>query len=147
LYGLVALGFGLIMGVMKFVNIAHGSFIIIGGYIAYWLFTLLGIDPYLSIPLVMLGMFIMGLALYAFALAPLLTQEVYSPPGREQPQQAPEESALPCPVRPHDAHTLTLPHGETEVMQARLPRVIGKRKLLDFKHSFHSANPRSNWAA
>lgn len=72
LYGLVALGFGLIMGVMKFVNIAHGSFIIIGGYIAYWLFTLLGIDPYLSIPLVMLGMFIMGLALYAFALSPLL---------------------------------------------------------------------------
>jgi branched-chain amino acid transport system permease protein len=40
LYGLVALGFGLIMGVMKFVNIAHGSFIIIGGYVAYWLFTL-----------------------------------------------------------------------------------------------------------
>ena len=59
LYGLLALGFGLIMGVMKFVNIAHGSFVILGGYVAYWLFTLLGIDPYLSIPAVMLVMFVM----------------------------------------------------------------------------------------
>jgi branched-chain amino acid transport system permease protein len=72
LYGIVALGFGLIVGVMKFVNIAHGSFIIIGGYVAFWLFTLLGIDPYLSIPLVMCAMFVMGLALYRFVLSPLL---------------------------------------------------------------------------
>jgi branched-chain amino acid transport system permease protein len=72
LYGLVALGFGLIMGVMKFVNIAHGSFIIIGGYVAYWLFTLLGIDPYLSIPAVMLVMFVMGLMLYRLLFSPLL---------------------------------------------------------------------------
>lgn len=72
LYGLVALGFGLIMGVMKFVNIAHGSFIIIGGYLAYWLFTLWGVDPYLSIPAVMLGMFVMGLLLFRLVLSPLL---------------------------------------------------------------------------
>lgn len=72
LYGLVALGFGLIMGVMKFVNIAHGSFIIIGGFISYWLFTRLGIDPYLSIPLVMIGMFVMGLVLYQLLFSPLL---------------------------------------------------------------------------
>jgi branched-chain amino acid transport system permease protein len=72
LYGLVSLGFGLIMGVMRFVNIAHGSFIIIGGYVAYWLFTLLGIDPYLSIPAVMVVMFVMGLILYKLVLSPLL---------------------------------------------------------------------------
>lgn len=72
LYGLVALGFGLIMGVMKFVNIAHGSFIVIGGYFAYWLFTLWGVDPYLSIPAVMVGMFILGMALYKSVLSPLL---------------------------------------------------------------------------
>jgi len=72
LYGLVALGFGLIMGVMKFVNIAHGSFIIIGGYVAYWLFTLWGIDPYFSIPVVMACMFVLGVILYRSALSPLL---------------------------------------------------------------------------
>jgi branched-chain amino acid transport system permease protein len=72
LYGLVSLGFGLIMGIMRFVNIAHGSFIIIGGYVAYWLFTLLNIDPYLSIPAVMVVMFVLGLVLYQLVLSPLL---------------------------------------------------------------------------
>jgi branched-chain amino acid transport system permease protein len=76
LYGLVALGFGLIMGVMKFVNIAHGSFIIIGGYISYWLFALWGIDPYLSIPAVMVCMFVLGAALYKSVLSPLLKYPV-----------------------------------------------------------------------
>ena len=72
LYGLAALGFGLIMGVMKFVNIAHGSFIILGGFICYWIFTLLHVDPYLSIPLVMIAMFILGLILYRLLFSPLL---------------------------------------------------------------------------
>jgi branched-chain amino acid transport system permease protein len=72
LYGLVALGFGLIMGVMKFVNIAQGSFIILGGFICYWIFHLWHVDPYLSIPLVMLAMFIVGLILYRLLFAPLL---------------------------------------------------------------------------
>jgi branched-chain amino acid transport system permease protein len=72
LYGLVGLGFGLIMGVMKFVNIAHGSFIIIGGYIAFWMFTLLEIDSYLAIPVVIVIMFILGLILYKLTLSPLL---------------------------------------------------------------------------
>jgi len=72
LYGLVALGFGLIMGVMRFVNIAHGSFIIIGGYVAYWLFTLWNVDPYLSIPVVMCCMFVMGVVFFRLALSPLL---------------------------------------------------------------------------
>ena len=72
LYGLVALGLGLIMGIMKFLNIAHGSFIILGGYVCYWLFTLWKIDPYLSIPLVIIAMFLIGLILYKLTLSPLL---------------------------------------------------------------------------
>jgi len=72
LYGLVALGLGLLMGVMKFLNIAHGTFIILGGYISFWLFTLWGIDPFLSIPLVIIAMFSIGLVLYLLALSPLL---------------------------------------------------------------------------
>jgi branched-chain amino acid transport system permease protein len=72
LYGLVGLGFGLIMGVMKFVNIAHGSFIIIGGYIAFWMFTLLEIDSYFAIPVVIVIMFLLGIILYKLTLSPLL---------------------------------------------------------------------------
>ncbi len=72
LYGLVALGFGLIQNIMKFINIAQGSFIILGGFTCYWLFSILHIDPYLSIPLVMAAMFIVGLILYRFLFSPLL---------------------------------------------------------------------------
>jgi branched-chain amino acid transport system permease protein len=72
LYGLVALGLGLLMGAMKFLNIAHGTFIILGGYISFWLFTLWGIDPFLSIPVVIIAMFLIGLVLYRLALSPLL---------------------------------------------------------------------------
>ena len=72
LYGLVALGLGLLMGVMKFLNIAHGTFIILGGYVSFWLFNLWGIDPFLSLPVVIIVMFFIGLALYKLALSPLL---------------------------------------------------------------------------
>jgi branched-chain amino acid transport system permease protein len=72
LYGLVALGLGLLMGVMKFLNIAHGTFIILGGYVSFWLFNLWGIDPFLSIPVVVIVMFLIGLVLYKLAFSPLL---------------------------------------------------------------------------
>jgi branched-chain amino acid transport system permease protein len=72
LYGLVALGLGLLMGVMKFLNIAHGTFIILGGYVSFWLFNLWGIDPSLSIPVVIIVMFFIGLVLYKLAFSPLL---------------------------------------------------------------------------
>jgi branched-chain amino acid transport system permease protein len=60
------------MGIMKFLNVAHGTFIMLGGYVSFWLFTLWGIDPYLSIPLVIVAMFLMGLLLYKLTLSPLL---------------------------------------------------------------------------
>jgi branched-chain amino acid transport system permease protein len=72
LYALIAYGLGLIMGIMKFLNIAHGSFLILGGYVSFWLFTLWGINPYISIPLFIIATFIIGLILYKLTLSPLL---------------------------------------------------------------------------
>jgi branched-chain amino acid transport system permease protein len=63
-YGLVTIGLALLFGVMKYLNIAHGSFMMIGGYASYWLFTLWHVDPIVSIPLVMVLMFLMGCLLY-----------------------------------------------------------------------------------
>ena len=63
-YGLVTIGLALLFGVMKYLNIAHGSFMMIGGYTSYWLFTLWHVDPILSIPLVMVLMFLVGCILY-----------------------------------------------------------------------------------
>jgi branched-chain amino acid transport system permease protein len=64
LYALIGMGFSLIFSVMKYVNIAQGTFIMFGGYACFFLFGYLKIDPYLSIPPVMVIMFFMGAALY-----------------------------------------------------------------------------------
>ena len=72
MYGLLTLGLGLLMGVMKFLNVAHGTFIVLGGYVSYWVFTRYGLNPYLSIPLVIAVMFLVGLVVYKVTLSPLL---------------------------------------------------------------------------
>jgi branched-chain amino acid transport system permease protein len=48
-YALMAAGLTLIFGVMKVINIAHGAFLVLSAYIAYWLFTFYGLDPFLSV--------------------------------------------------------------------------------------------------
>jgi branched-chain amino acid transport system permease protein len=64
LYGLVALGLSLTFGVTKFLNVAHGELVMFGGYASFWAFSLLGVDPFLSIPITMVLMFLMGGILY-----------------------------------------------------------------------------------
>lgn len=60
IYGLVALGLTLIFGVMKIINFAQGALLMLGMYVSYWAFTLYGINPYLSIPLSAITLFIVG---------------------------------------------------------------------------------------
>ncbi|RJX24487.1 MAG: branched-chain amino acid ABC transporter permease [Dethiobacter sp.] len=72
IYGLVGSGLALMFGVMKYLNIAHGTFIMLGGYASYWLFTLWGLDPFKSIPLVLLIMFTMGIVVYKIVFSPLV---------------------------------------------------------------------------
>ena len=52
LYGLAAVGLSLVFGVLKVLNVAHGELIMLGGYGAYWLFALVGLDPFASLLLV-----------------------------------------------------------------------------------------------
>ena len=60
LYALMALGMSLIWGVMDIINIAHGSFIMLGAFCSYWLFILLGVDPFAGILLTVFLLFIIG---------------------------------------------------------------------------------------
>lgn len=59
-YALVAAGLALIFGVMRVINFAQGSLLMVGMYISYWLRQLWGIDPYLSIPIVAVALFALG---------------------------------------------------------------------------------------
>lgn len=63
LYGLMALGMGLIWGVLRIVNLAHGAIIMLGGYAVYFLYTLGGVDPFAALPVAMVAMFLFGYAL------------------------------------------------------------------------------------
>jgi branched-chain amino acid transport system permease protein len=63
IYSLVAIGLTMIYGVMLIMNFAHGEFLMLGMYIAYGLFTLFGIDPYLAAPIAAILVFLLGAAI------------------------------------------------------------------------------------
>jgi len=68
LYGIMAIGMSLIWGVMNIVNIAHGPLIMLGAYITFWTFTLWGWDPFLSLPVTILALFVYGYLLQRLIL-------------------------------------------------------------------------------
>ena len=61
IYGLISMGLTLIFGVMKIVNFAHGEFLMLAMYGAFWLFHFFGISPYISLLIVTPAMFAFGL--------------------------------------------------------------------------------------
>ena len=68
-YALMSAGLTLIFGVMKVINIAHGAFLVLSAYIAYWLFNLYGLEPFLSVIVSVPVFFLMGLIVQRFMLA------------------------------------------------------------------------------
>jgi branched-chain amino acid transport system permease protein len=64
LYALVALGLNLIYGTMRLLNVAHGELVMLGGYVAYWSFSLLGAGPWPALILSPLATGLLGYALY-----------------------------------------------------------------------------------
>jgi branched-chain amino acid transport system permease protein len=68
LYGLMALGMALVWGVLNIVNLAHGAFVMLGGYCVFFLFTGLGIDPFAALPIAFLAMFVLGYLLQRYVL-------------------------------------------------------------------------------
>jgi len=59
---LVALGFSLVWGIMNIVNLSHGAFVVLGAYLTFFLHELTGLDPFVTIPIVMLALFLLGFA-------------------------------------------------------------------------------------
>jgi branched-chain amino acid transport system permease protein len=59
-YALIGIGLTLIFGVMRVINFAHGELLMVGMYLTWLAFTLLHLDPFLSIVLVIPLMFLFG---------------------------------------------------------------------------------------
>lgn len=78
LYGLAAIGLSLVFGVTKFLNVSHGELLMFGGYASFWIFRLLNIDPFLSIPLNILFLVLIGYVLYKLIFVRLVKYPVES---------------------------------------------------------------------
>lgn len=70
-YALLSLGFSLSYGVARILNLAHGSFYMIGGYLYYVFLVLAGFASVLSLALAVGGTFILGVALYLGLVRPV----------------------------------------------------------------------------
>lgn len=62
LYAVMALGLALVWGVLNIVNLAHGSFIMLGAYCSWYVFHYLHVDPFLGLPITAVALFILGYA-------------------------------------------------------------------------------------
>jgi branched-chain amino acid transport system permease protein len=65
-YAMIALGMALIFGVMRVINVAHGTLLMLGGYTTYWLFALYGLNPFLSLIVSFPLLFFIGVLLQRF---------------------------------------------------------------------------------
>jgi branched-chain amino acid transport system permease protein len=65
LYSCIAVGFSLVWGVLNVINILHGSFIVLGAYIAFFAYVGLGIHPFVSVFICGAMLFALGYALQA----------------------------------------------------------------------------------
>ncbi|MDA3902057.1 MAG: branched-chain amino acid ABC transporter permease [Desulfuromusa sp.] len=75
IYGLTAVGLTLIFGVMKVINFAHGSILMVGMFSAYWFVKLTGLNPYLAIPVVVPFLFYFGYFMQSWIIRPIFEAE------------------------------------------------------------------------
>ena len=73
IYALIAVGLTLIFGIMRVVNFAHGEFLMLGMYLAFWSFTLWGVDPYFVLFVAIPLFFVVGLVTYVLVMRGVIT--------------------------------------------------------------------------
>ena len=79
LYALFAAGLSLMFGVMRFVNIAHGDFIVGAAYLAFVVIQMTGMHPLLSLVIVVPSMAVIGYAIQLGLLNRVLGNDILPP--------------------------------------------------------------------
>jgi len=75
IYALIALGLNIVFGTMRVVNFAQGALLMIGMFMAYWLWELGGLHPYLSPFITIPALFGLGYLIQRTLVSPLLARE------------------------------------------------------------------------
>lgn len=74
MYALIGCGLSLTVGILKMINIAHGDFAILAAYLSFVLLDFLGVDPFISLAIVIPVMVIVGLSLQKYIINPILNK-------------------------------------------------------------------------
>ena len=77
-YALIAVGLTMIFGMMDIVNFAHGDYLMVAMYFAFWFFALFGMDPLFSLPLVTCILFVLGVITYYTVIKPIIRAPMLS---------------------------------------------------------------------
>ena len=75
IYGLTALGLTVIFGVLKVINFAHGSLIMVSMYVVYWVIIFSGVHPYIALVIVVPVMYLFGYYLQDIIIKPIFKAE------------------------------------------------------------------------
>ena len=76
LFALAAYGMAMVWGVMKIINVAQGEFVILGGYVAFFLFQN-GVHPIWGVPVAAVLLFILGWALYRAVIWRIVERDLF----------------------------------------------------------------------
>ena len=76
-YVCIGIGFSLVWGVMNIINLAHGSFIMLGAYVTYSLFAYAKVDPFLTLPASMAVLYVVGYASQKYLLNYIIRASIF----------------------------------------------------------------------
>jgi branched-chain amino acid transport system permease protein len=77
IFALVAYGMALVWGVMNIINIAQGEFVMLGGYVVFYL-DRAGVHPVIGIPVAAVAMYCVGLALYRTVIFRIVDRDMFT---------------------------------------------------------------------
>jgi branched-chain amino acid transport system permease protein len=77
-FALVAVGLTVIFGVMDIVNFAHGELLMLGMYVTFFAWSLLGLDPLVAIPIAAIALAAAGVLTYQGLIRPVLGKPMLS---------------------------------------------------------------------
>ena len=94
-YGLIALGYTLVYGILQLINFAHGDVFALSGLVAFSIITWLGLDTDASVPVIVGGLLlVLAVTMPGFAIANALIERVAYKPLRRAPRLAPLITAV-----------------------------------------------------
>ena len=76
-FSLIAYGMALIWGVMKIINVCQGEYVILGGYITFYLYNTYGINPLYTVPVASLFVFLVSFAIYKLVIVKVIERDLF----------------------------------------------------------------------